>query len=104
MNHPSPDLVAADLAKLIYPGLRSPRTSLVVLPAMAVVEAAAARGALSAADASALRWRYVRAPNGSNLKLEELPQPRLWACYQVMAGGFTMKRGCCVIWPTSSAP
>lgn len=51
MPHPSPELVAADLAKLINPGLRSPRTRLAVLPGMRVVQAELAAGAASMADA-----------------------------------------------------
>lgn len=37
MTHPGPELVAADLAKLVNPGLRSPRARLTVLSAMAAV-------------------------------------------------------------------
>jgi hypothetical protein len=51
MSEPSPEQVAADLARLISPGLRSPRSCLTVLPAMAAVQAELARGAPSAADA-----------------------------------------------------
>jgi hypothetical protein len=51
MPEPSPDLVAADLAKLINPGLRSPRTQLEVLPDMMIVQAELAGGAASLADA-----------------------------------------------------
>ncbi len=50
-QHPSPDLVAADLAKLINPGLRSPRTQLAVLPDMMIVQAELASGAASIPDA-----------------------------------------------------
>ncbi|HEY2578079.1 MAG TPA: hypothetical protein VGI74_17390 [Streptosporangiaceae bacterium] len=51
MTHPGPDLVAADLARLINPGLRSPRTHLTVLPSMTAVRAELQNGAASAADA-----------------------------------------------------
>jgi hypothetical protein len=44
-------LVAADLAKLITPGLRSPRLALSALADLAIVRAEMARGAGSAADA-----------------------------------------------------
>lgn len=51
MLHPSSELVAADLAKLINPGLRSPRTQLTVLPHMMIVQAELAGGTASLADA-----------------------------------------------------
>lgn len=51
MTFPTPDLVAADLAKLINPGLRSPRTELAVLPDLALVQADTRGGARSLADA-----------------------------------------------------
>jgi len=51
MTHPGPELVTADLARLVNPGLRSPRTRLAVLPAMAVVQAELSRGVPSLADA-----------------------------------------------------
>lgn len=47
----TPEAVATDLAKLISPGLRSPRADLTVLPAMAVVQSELARGARSITDA-----------------------------------------------------
>src|SRR4029077_16751439 len=39
MRPTSPELVAADLAKLINPGLRAPRTQLTVLPDMTIARA-----------------------------------------------------------------
>jgi hypothetical protein len=51
MTVPVPGPVAADLAKLISPGLRSPRADFTVLPNLAVVKAEAALGARSVADA-----------------------------------------------------
>jgi hypothetical protein len=51
MTSPAPDLVAADLAKLINPGLRSPRADLAVLPDLALVQADIRGGARSVADA-----------------------------------------------------
>src|SRR5579859_3473067 len=51
MTHPTPEQVAADLAKLVNPGLRSPRARLAVLPDMAVVQAELGSGASSVADA-----------------------------------------------------
>jgi hypothetical protein len=51
MTFPTPDLVAADLAKLINPGLRSPRAELAVLPNLALVQADTRGGARSVADA-----------------------------------------------------
>ncbi len=51
MTFPIAELVAADLAKLINPGLRSPRTDLAVLPDLAVVQAEVCLGAHSVADA-----------------------------------------------------
>lgn len=51
MTHPDSEQVAADLARLVNPGLRSPRTRLDVLPAMAVVQAELGHGALSVLDA-----------------------------------------------------
>lgn len=51
MAVPSPERVAADLARLINPGLRSPRADLLVLPDMAAVQAELGRGAQSVADA-----------------------------------------------------
>jgi hypothetical protein len=51
MTDPGPDLVASDLARLVNPGLRSPRAGLAVLPAMPVVQAELERGAASVADA-----------------------------------------------------
>lgn len=51
MTHPTPEQVAADLAKLVNPGLRSPRARLAVLPDMAVVKAELGSGASSVADA-----------------------------------------------------
>jgi hypothetical protein len=51
MTFPTPDLVAADLAKLINPGLRSPRADLAVLPDLALVQASTRSGARSVADA-----------------------------------------------------
>lgn len=51
MPQPGPDLVAADLAKLINPGLRSPRTQPAVLPDMMIVQAELADGRASIADA-----------------------------------------------------
>ena len=50
MAPPDQELVAADLAKLINPGLRSPRTRLVALPGLLAVQAERNRGA-SQADA-----------------------------------------------------
>jgi hypothetical protein len=47
----TPDLVAADLAKLISPGLRSPRAELAVLPNLVLVQAGTQDGARSVADA-----------------------------------------------------
>src|ERR1035438_10412971 len=51
MTSPAPDIVAADLAKLINPGLRSPRAGLAVLPDLALVQADIHGGARSVADA-----------------------------------------------------
>jgi hypothetical protein len=51
MAAPAPELVAADLARLINPGLRSPRAGLTVLPEMAVVQSELDQGARSVADA-----------------------------------------------------
>ncbi|MGH8900067.1 MAG: hypothetical protein ACRDZ4_24305 [Egibacteraceae bacterium] len=51
MERPDPDLVAADLARLVTPGLRSPRVDLVVLPNLAVVGREFADGAHSLTDA-----------------------------------------------------
>jgi hypothetical protein len=51
MTAQAPDLVAADLAKLITPGLRSPRLALSALADLAIVRAEMARGTGSAADA-----------------------------------------------------
>jgi hypothetical protein len=51
MTDPGPELVAADLARLINPGLRSPRTHLAVLPTLATVQAERDCGAASEADA-----------------------------------------------------
>lgn len=52
MNHThGPEPVAADLARLINPGLRSPRTRLDVLPTLAAVQAERDHGAISEADA-----------------------------------------------------
>jgi hypothetical protein len=51
MTLPTPDLVAADLARLINPGLRSPRAGLAVLPDLALVQADIRDGARSPADA-----------------------------------------------------
>ena len=51
MTFPTPDLVAADLAKLINPGLRSPRAELAVLSNLALVQAGTRDGARSVADA-----------------------------------------------------
>src|ERR1035438_8082342 len=51
MTSPAADLVAADLAKLINPGLRSPRAGLAVLPDLALVQADIHGGARSVADA-----------------------------------------------------
>jgi hypothetical protein len=51
MTDPTPEQVAADLAKLVNPGLRSPRAWLAVLPDMAVVQAELGSGASSVADA-----------------------------------------------------
>jgi hypothetical protein len=51
MSHLSPELVAADLAKLINPGLRSPRTQLEVMPGMMIVQAELAGRTASLADA-----------------------------------------------------
>jgi hypothetical protein len=51
MTFPTPDLVATDLAKLINPGLRSPRAALAVLPNLALVQAGIRDGARSVADA-----------------------------------------------------
>jgi hypothetical protein len=48
---PTADLVAADLAKLINPGLRSPRADLAVLPGLALVQADIRRGGRSVPDA-----------------------------------------------------
>lgn len=50
MATPDQELVAADLAMLINPGLRSPRTHLVALPGLLAVQAERDRGA-SRADA-----------------------------------------------------
>lgn len=50
MAAPDQELVAADLAMLISPGLRSPRTRLVALPSLLAVQAERDRGA-SQADA-----------------------------------------------------
>jgi hypothetical protein len=51
MTSPTPDLIAADLARLINPGLRSPRADLAVLPNLALVQADIHGGARSVADA-----------------------------------------------------
>lgn len=51
MTFQTPDLVAADLARLINPGLRSPRADLAVLPDLALVQADMRGGARSVADA-----------------------------------------------------
>ena len=51
MTSPTPDLVAADLARLINPGLRSPRAGLAVLPNLALVQADIHAGGRSVADA-----------------------------------------------------
>jgi hypothetical protein len=51
MTSPAPDLVAADLARLINPGLRSPRADLAVLPNLALVQADIHGGGRSVADA-----------------------------------------------------
>lgn len=51
MRPPDPDLVAADLARLVTPGLRSPRADLATLPNLAVVLQELADGAYSLLDA-----------------------------------------------------
>lgn len=51
MSDPSPELIAIELARLVNPGLRSPRTRLEALPAMPAVQAELSRGAPSIADA-----------------------------------------------------
>ncbi|MGQ0775949.1 MAG: hypothetical protein ACT4NY_16270 [Pseudonocardiales bacterium] len=51
MAQPAPDLIVADLAQLVTPGLRSPRADLVVLPHLAAVQHELAGGASSQADA-----------------------------------------------------
>lgn len=51
MGLPDPDRIAADLARLVTPGLRSPRVDLVVLPNLAVVGRELADGAHSLPDA-----------------------------------------------------
>jgi hypothetical protein len=51
MTHPGPDQVAADLALLINPGLRSPRTRLGTLPSLAAVAAERDGGTATEADA-----------------------------------------------------
>jgi hypothetical protein len=51
MTFPAPGPVAADLQKLITPGLRSARADLTALPDLAVVRAEIAAGTRSAADA-----------------------------------------------------
>lgn len=48
MGNPDPELVAADLARLINPGLRSPRTRLAALPGLLAVQAERDRGAQEA--------------------------------------------------------
>ncbi len=45
------DLITADLAQLVTPGLRSPRADLVALPHLALVQRELASGAGSLADA-----------------------------------------------------
>ncbi|MGH8904564.1 MAG: hypothetical protein ACRDYA_23495 [Egibacteraceae bacterium] len=51
MELPDPDLIAADLARLVTPGLRSPRVDLATLPNLAVVSRELADGAHSLSDA-----------------------------------------------------
>jgi hypothetical protein len=51
MQHPTPDLIAADLARLVTPGLRSPRANLATLPHLALVGRELADGAHSLPDA-----------------------------------------------------
>src|SRR5262249_12998053 len=51
MPRPSAELVAADLAQLVNPGLRSPRAQLAVLPDMMIVQAELAGTTDSVADA-----------------------------------------------------
>lgn len=51
MASPSPDLIAADLAQLVTPGLRSPRAELVSLPKLTLVQQELVHGASSLPDA-----------------------------------------------------
>lgn len=51
MAAPEPELIANDLAQLVTPGLRSPRTELAVLPQLALVQRELADGASSLSDA-----------------------------------------------------
>jgi hypothetical protein len=75
MGHLSPELIAADLAKLINPGLRSPRTCLAVLPTMAAVQAELAHGAPSAADAIETLVNRGLAAMAAGTSDEGLPRP-----------------------------
>jgi hypothetical protein len=92
MTHPSPDLVTADLAKLINPGLRSPRACLVALPAMAIVQAEIMRGTHSQADAiEAVVTRGLAAMNSSSAG-EGVP-PRLADPVKALRAALALRPG-----------
>jgi hypothetical protein len=76
MTDLSPELVAADLAQLINPGLRSPRTHLEVLPTLAGVQAERVGGAATEADAIEAVVNHGLAAMTAAPSTTGLPSPR----------------------------